>query len=1125
MADGINIQAEEEINIQVEVDSATAICANHIDEITEVATIVDNIDELLEASTNINIVANNIEDVDRVGDNIGNVNAVAGNEANINAVKNNSTNINTVAGISGNVTTVAGISSSVTTVAGISSDVTAVKNNATNINAVAGNATNINAVNANKTNIDAVAGNATNINAVNSNKTNINTVAGISSNVTTVAGISSAVTAVNNNATNVNTVATNISNVNAVGGNISNVNAVAENATNINAVNSNKTNIDTCATNINAITSAPTYASNANASANRAAQSESNAATSAARAKKYADETHGASDVTFSNLRALPAINNYEYEQYDEDGLEDLIEAAHSSFDESKFTKSASWAGTITDDGIASGFSSSSYITYTSSATATSSLEIYSPKFKTFSASADDVILCLGDTTNFSFMISFAGTNPNYLRATSYFNGTSNNTDAISYAYPNPEVGSEYQYKLTWDGTTYALYLSVDGGEFSAVGTPVTSNIAPTWATGSAKIGVYFTGDLFPATHCSIDLKYFKITVDGIPVFSGNQTGIDVIKDDNYTRSNITKTFYCHAYNGVKVFANGTGASGSTITELYDYSTKHKLTLSYGICDYYFNGTQYRLSTNGSKVVLMTANPASQNDMVYTSADDTTVSTPNYMPITADGIASGFSTSNYLTKSNAITIGSSGEFHIDFAFKSSQYTSNQYIFDVYNTNTNEIILRRNANANSYTCVVFVNTPDIFNKTITTTADYIEGYIEYKNGTYKFSINGSTPETLVSSTKPTATTYNVTFGCRTSSSATDALVNGSIDLNAFKIYVNDDLKYQPCLKIPYTLSKDDRKIVDSIYKDRVFDMAEQYGYADYFTLQEDLYKNFEVNGNLVISNLGVVSGFSTSNYIKVNCASYTPSSSVVMISPTFNLSSLPQSGTYYIVNSFGLGLSVSDGKLSATGFDDFTIETDKNYTVKTEKISTSSSTTTINSYLSTNYGDWVLIGSVTRPQAISFDNTIYIGGRYSSGAVINAFNIGTLDINSFEIFIDGDSVYQDAITPPHFTTPQGSTYGYLQKLTRQNVTDPTSTSVTLAKAKGNTDYHYGTLTSLTITANETSDYETNIYFTAGNSISVSLPATLDYIGTTPSFSANESYVMSILNNILVIGEIA
>lgn len=84
-----------------------------------------------------------------------------------------------------------------------------------------------------------------------------------------------------------------------------------------------------------------------------------------------------------------------------------------------------------------------------------------------------------------------------------------------------------------------------------------------------------------------------------------------------------------------------------------------------------------------------------------------------------------------------------------------------------------------------------------------------------------------------------------------------------------------------------------------------------------------------------------------------------------------------------------------------------------------------------------------------------------------------------------------------------------------------ITDLASTSITLANAAANTVYKYGTLTSLTITANDTSNLETLIYFTAGTGITVSLPNTLKTIGDI-NFSAGNEYVISILNNIAVIG---
>lgn len=66
---------------------------------------------------------------------------------------------------------------------------------------------------------------------------------------------------------------------------------------------------------------------------------------------------------------------------------------------------------------------------------------------------------------------------------------------------------------------------------------------------------------------------------------------------------------------------------------------------------------------------------------------------------------------------------------------------------------------------------------------------------------------------------------------------NAPFNSSIDLNAFKIYVDDELIYQPCLYIPYTETTDGTKIVDAAYYDRVQSCREQKGQALYLTLDE------------------------------------------------------------------------------------------------------------------------------------------------------------------------------------------------------------------------------------------------------------------------------------------------
>ena len=58
-----------------------------------------------------------------------------------------------------------------------------------------------------------------------------------------------------------------------------------------------------------------------------------------------------------------------------------------------------------------------------------------------------------------------------------------------------------------------------------------------------------------------------------------------------------------------------------------------------------------------------------------------------------------------------------------------------------------------------------------------------------------------------------------------------------DINSFKIYGDDNLIYQPCLKIPYTEADSTSRIVDVAYRDRVQDLYEQTGEALFYTIDE------------------------------------------------------------------------------------------------------------------------------------------------------------------------------------------------------------------------------------------------------------------------------------------------
>lgn len=58
-----------------------------------------------------------------------------------------------------------------------------------------------------------------------------------------------------------------------------------------------------------------------------------------------------------------------------------------------------------------------------------------------------------------------------------------------------------------------------------------------------------------------------------------------------------------------------------------------------------------------------------------------------------------------------------------------------------------------------------------------------------------------------------------------------------DINSFKIYGDDNLIYQPCLKIPYTETFEHPNVVDVAYRNRVQDLYEQTGEALFYTLDE------------------------------------------------------------------------------------------------------------------------------------------------------------------------------------------------------------------------------------------------------------------------------------------------
>lgn len=453
------------------------------------------------------------------------------------------------------------------------------------------------------------------------------------------------------------------------------------------------------------------------------------------------------------------------------DVLNDIKSYAHSTFDLSKFTIIGS--PTITSEGIASGFSSGNYIAFSTSETYDISNHTYTYKFS-YIYKIISVGLPLYLINNVWVVMNGENSKLQLIGAKQ---GGGNQVFCESNVLTLND-GDIIDIVVTISATTQSLTYTINNGSETTKngrGTPLLDT-----GTIGGRIGATYTAYL---TSGSIDLKQFSITIDGVPVFNGNRTGIDTIKADNYS-----------------VLPLGT----STVT------------------------------------------------------------------VTDDGIASGFSNSNYISADVDLSSLPSFEFIVPFkisAYSNSEvgiwgfgsgvparlsyvYSSTRLFFYVDSANmSNSTVL----DVELLTFTPTLNTEYLI-KVLFTGTEYNIGYSADNGESWTFKANP------VSST---ATIINGGDTLRLGESFNSSpFTNGTMDLNKVHIRINGDLKYQPCLKIPYTESKTGSKVVKAVYRDRVNDMAEQFGYANYYTLSDtdftlpmgELYGMLEHKSNIDLSNI-------------------------------------------------------------------------------------------------------------------------------------------------------------------------------------------------------------------------------------------------------------------------------
>lgn len=437
--------------------------------------------------------------------------------------------------------------------------------------------------------------------------------------------------------------------------------------------------------------------------------------------------------VNNDRLNAIPAYENYGYTQTESKGLADLKSFNRSTFDKSKFNDTSTT--TITDDGIASGFSSSNRLHFVVDL---SNAEKYTIEgcFTYKNTGAEQIILFNGSfyrwfiTSDGNIQWRCPNNGNNYWIVVGTVNASNAGiTDGTKVWLKTEYIGS----------TTRKMYYSLNGTDYTLVDTATTNN-RNTFSLNAIYIGSsYIGGEPFAGT---FNLKSLAVTVDDVEVFNGNKNGIDVIKADNFTK---------------------------------------------------------------------TGSP--------------TVST--------DGIASGFLASNYL--SGSVSISANSSYSVKGSFKTGTLSASEFIFSLAKGTTNVLALYINYTNDVYKLsFIYPYGGFVFGTSLNLTDNTTYNYeVAVIGANIKLYVDGTQVGNF--DTFPNTAVDTVVFGV--GSNGTSYPFSGSIDLNDFQIISGDTLIYQPLLRIPYNHTKTGLKIVHSSHRNRVQDMYNQFGWANYFTLSD------------------------------------------------------------------------------------------------------------------------------------------------------------------------------------------------------------------------------------------------------------------------------------------------
>ena len=644
------------------------------------------------------------------------------------------------------------------------------------------------------------------------------------------------------------------------------------------------------------------------------------------------------SKANMSQTHALKAYSDNGELLYDAEGLSDVTTYAHSSFDISKFTVVGS--PIVTSDGIASGFSDSNYLTAgTYDLTDAKTFKFnFRYKLGTYSWSIP---------FGFDTVLYLERMDANSVRLSWVVSGTQHNVQTLTNIPLN--VYCDYEIEITSSNVLYCRWKTLNNNTWSQEESLDVSSIRSIGNSLTLYIGKYANG-LADSTG-SIDLKQLSITVDGVPVFSGNRTGIDTIKPDDYTAGSASSISDDGIASGFTV-ANSSIETPTISLNLNQHTTKLKARIK-----------ENHLNTTGIQVI--------------------------FEEVGGD-FRLGISTVNGAVQ----MISSSGTAFYSFSSQSfAGLIPNGAWYDI------EIIISATTISYKLTC---------------------------NGNTYSNSSNISSGATFTTISKLKIGRNGSSYG-----------LEGDFDLNAFQIFTDGDLVYQPCLKIPYTSGNFQYggKYVNAIYRPRVQDAFEQGLSNEYFTLQEDNVPNYTVVGSPVVTSDFVASGFSSSNYVTATLNAELATASQWRIEKEFTITSTPSaSGVLFNIgavgdNNFKINLNtdktlfVAIADANSTRIFSYTssaLNTNTSYKVVLRYDANSGY------YLSINGTETKISNSTTKCMST-------LGVAYNIG-----YNLSTCtnNLNADKIYIGNNLAYQ-AVIPPCFTLPTGQIYGRFGRTLRNS----------------------------------------------------------------------------------------